>query len=309
MEKHKDWRNSAGKVAGFILAGAIVFFIARALVRSWNEIPFEQFRLSPGWLVLSYAGLVVSFALTIREWQEILGSMGQKMGYRVAWWVITGSYLAKYIPGHVWAVGGRMWLCKRQGVPEKFSGTGMLLEMMLLLLSSLALFGFGFLLDARLDTPRWGFLLLIPAPFILAALFTPMLPWTLRTVAKIALKREITLDITRVELAKALFLAVASSAVQGMAFFALASSVFPIEAGKIFHLTALYNGAWAAGFLSIVAPGGLGVREGAMVLFLKPYLPTSVAIIIAALARLWITIFELAMALVGLFLRKGNEKG
>lgn len=306
MEKGRSWRGLAGKLAGLLVAGAVVFFIARALARSWNEIPFDQFRLSPGWLALSYAGLIVSFALTIRAWQEILCSMGQVMGYRTSWWVVTGSYLAKYIPGHVWAVGGRMWLCKRQGIPEKYSGTGMLLEMMILLLSSLMVFGSGLPLLAGQGAPGWGWLLLIPAPFIVTALFTPMLRWTLRTAARIALKREITLDIARAGLARSLLLMVASSAVQGMAFFALVRSVYPIAAGKMPHLTALYNGAWAAGFLSVIAPGGLGVREGALVLFLKPYLPTTVAIIIAALARLWITVFEIGMALVGLYMRRGR---
>jgi hypothetical protein len=306
MEKGRRWRGLAGRLAGFLVVGAVVFFIARALARSWNEIPFDQFRLSPGWLALSYAGLVASFALTIRAWQVILGSMGQGMGYRASWWVVTGSYLAKYIPGHVWAVGGRMWLCKRQGVPEKYSGTGMLLEMMLLLLSSLAIFGSGLPLVSGRGAPEWGWLLLIPAPFILATLFTPMLRWALRTAAKIALKREIALDIKRGGMARALLLMVASSAVQGMAFFALARSIYPVETGYLPHLTALYNGSWAAGFLSIVAPGGLGVREGALVLFLKPYLPVSVAIIIAAAARLWITVFEIAMALVGLYMRKAG---
>jgi len=304
MGKVENSLGLAGKLLGFLVVGAIIFFIARALARSWNDIPFDQFRLKPFWLVISYAGLVASFALTIRAWQEILGSMGQVMGYRTAWWVITGSYLAKYVPGHVWAVGGRMWLCKRQGVSEKFSGTGMLLEMMLLLLSSLMIFGAGLPLLSDRGTPEWVFLLLIPAPIIIVVLFTPLLQYTLRTLARIVLKREISLEIKREWMIRALLLIVASSAIQGLAFFALARSIFPVEAGILPHLTAVYNGAWAAGFLSIIAPGGLGVREGALVLFLKPYLPLSVAIIIAAVARFWITIFEIAMALVGLYIRK-----
>ena len=306
MEKTKSVLGLAGKLLGFLVVGAIVFFIARHLARSWNEIPFDQFRFAPGWLAISYAGLVISFALSIRAWQEIMGSLGQKMSYRSSWWVITGSYLGKYIPGHVWAVGGRMWLCKRQGVPEKHSGTGMLLEMLLLLLSSLVIFGVGLPLVSGKGAPGWGFLLLIPVPFIFVALFTPLLRWTLRTAARMFLKREITLDISRGVLVKALLLMIASSAVQGMSFFVLVRSIFPVEAGYLAHLTALYNGAWAAGFLSIVAPGGLGVREGALVLFLKPYLPAAVAIIIAAVARLWITVFEIAMALIGLYMRKAR---
>jgi len=304
MGKVENSLGLAGKLLGFLVVGAIIFFIARALARSWNDIPFDQFRLEPFWLVISYAGLVVSFALTIRAWQEILGSMGQVMGYRTAWCVITGSYLAKYVPGHVWAVGGRMWLCKRQGVSEKFSGTGILLEMMLLLLSSLMIFGAGLPLLSDRGTPEWVFLLLIPAPIIIVVLFTPLLQYTLRTLARIVLKREISLEIKREWMIRALLLIVASSAIQGLAFFALARSIFPVEAGILPHLTAVYNGAWAAGFLSIITPGGLGVREGALVLFLKLYLPLSVAIIIAAVARFWITIFEIAMALVGLYLRK-----
>lgn len=303
-------RSLRSKILGALVVGIILFFLARQLIRSWDEIPFNQFRLEIGWLTLSYLGLLVSFLLTVRAWQEIMSSLKQSMNYYSSWWVITGSYLGKYIPGHVWAIGGRMWLCKRQGISEKHSGTGMLLEMLLLLLGSLLIFSSGLLLpsfpspfNTESGVLSWVYLLLIPEPFLLAVLFTSLLSWALRTMAKLVFKREISLEIDRKILARALILIITSSFIQGLAFYMLARSIYPVDMKVMLHFIALYNGAWAAGFLSIVAPGGLGVREGALILLLKPYLPTSVAIIIAALARLWITLFEIAMALIGLFMR------
>lgn len=203
-----------------------------------------------------------------------------------------------------------MWLCKRQGISEKHSGTGMLLEMLLLLLGSLLIFSTGLLLpsfpspfNTESGVLSWVYLLLIPEPFLLAVLFTSLLSWALRTMAKLVFKREISLEIDKKIMARALILIITSSFIQGLAFYMLARSIYPVDMKVMLHFIALYNGAWAAGFLSIVAPGGLGIREGALILLLKPYLPTSVAIIIAALARLWITLFEIAMALIGLFMR------
>ncbi len=304
MAEVKGKYGAAGRIVGLAVVAAITFFIARYLVRSWHEIPFSQFRFGPGWLALSFLGLVASFAFTIKAWQTIMSSMDQNAGYRSSWWVITGSYLAKYIPGHVWAIGGRMWLCKKEGIAEKYSGTGMLLEMMLLLLSALIIFGTGLPLLSSHGLPRWGWLMLIPVPLVALLLFTPLMRWMLRKMAGIALKREVSLDIDQGRLGYALALFLASSVVQGAAFFALVRSIYPIETAILPELVALYNGAWAAGFLSIIAPGGLGVREGALVLLLQPYIPATVAIILAAVARLWMTVFEISMALVGLYMRK-----
>ena len=64
------------------------------------------------------------------------------------------------------------------------------------------------------------------------------------------------------------------------------------------------------GFIVLIAPGGLGVREGSILLFLKDLFPIGIASLIALTSRIWITIHELLNFLIfGLiFLTKIRKK-
>jgi hypothetical protein len=81
---------------------------------------------------------------------------------------------------------------------------------------------------------------------------------------------------------------------QGIGFFLLIRSFYEIEIAQWPFFWGIYTLAWMVGFLSLLTPGGLGVREGIMTFFLSLYMPVSMAIIVALLARVWNTIAELA---------------
>ena len=118
------------------------------------------------------------------------------------------------------------------------------------------------------------------------------------------MKKEIKLEIKQAHLFKAFCLFAISAIIQGGAFFLLIRSFYSIEYRLLPDIIGIYNGSWAVGFLSFIAPGGLGVREGALTVLSKFYMPLPIAIILSALARLWMTLFEIIMALIGLKFRK-----
>src|SRR5215204_5514650 len=63
-------------------------------------------------------------------------------------------------------------------------------------------------------------------------------------------------------------------------------------------VVAAYAAAYAAGFLALLTPAGLGVREGVLVVALAPVLPAGPALVVALLSRLWMMLVELAGAAV-----------
>lgn len=292
------------KVLGTAIIIVIIAYLSKKLYLSWSEIPFETISFNYKFLILSFVGLFFSFLCALTSWQIILFSLGAKIGFKKSWWVITGSYLAKYIPGHVWSIGGRMYLCKKEGISEKISGAGMLLEMISLLLAAL--------LASLLYIPSiiskgfssWMLVLLSFIPISLIMLFTPLLNIILKLTARYVFKKEISLEIKKSWLGLNLLIYVINVVVQGVAFFLLILSIFPLPVGNLPAVIGLYNGAWAAGFLSFITPGGLGVREGAVALLLKSYMPFPMAIIIAGISRLWVMIFEIIIAGIGFIIRK-----
>ena len=54
-----------------------------------------------------------------------------------------------------------------------------------------------------------------------------------------------------------------------------------------------FAGSWLVGYFAIVTPAGLGAREGAMWLMLKPVMPQAYAIVLAVSSRLMMLVAEL----------------
>ena len=78
---------------------------------------------------------------------------------------------------------------------------------------------------------------------------------------------------------------------------------------KLPIILSLYPFAWSIGFLSLITPGGLGVREGVLSLFLTTCLPSVTATLVALLSRLWIIVIEVILAAIawGYYCRKFSK--
>ncbi len=92
----------------------------------------------------------------------------------------------------------------------------------------------------------------------------------------------------------------------GIAFFLFIRGFSPVSTSQLFRVTGIYAIAWSFGFLSVVTPSGLGVREGVLSLLLTSVLPPATATLIALLSRLWTLSAELLIGGVafGLSLRQ-----
>lgn len=90
----------------------------------------------------------------------------------------------------------------------------------------------------------------------------------------------------------------------GAGFAQLIRSVHPCDSSELVAVGAAFCLAWVVGFLAFLTPGGLGVREGALAIFLVPLLPVPLPALVAILARLWWTLGELmAIALAAIWMR------
>ena len=104
------------------------------------------------------------------------------------------------------------------------------------------------------------------------------------------------------------FLYFVSWIVMGCAFGLLVTSVAGGGRVSIPGAAGMYVIAYVVGFFALFAPGGIGVREGVLGVMLGSQVPVSVAIIIAALARLLVTAIELCCVMVTVF-SKGLKRG
>jgi uncharacterized membrane protein YbhN (UPF0104 family) len=90
---------------------------------------------------------------------------------------------------------------------------------------------------------------------------------------------------------------VAAWVLYGVAFQRLAVGVLPAAHGSTGLYIAIYTSSYLAGFLALIAPGGVGVREVVMASALKGAgFGTGEAILLVVASRIWLTILELLPA-------------
>jgi uncharacterized membrane protein YbhN (UPF0104 family) len=276
-----------------VLAVVAGFFLATLAAR-WNDVISLKWRLQPAVFALACVLLALSYGLVACLWGLALRrAAGTHVAAGARIWFL--SNLARYVPGNVWSYVGAVELARREGVARRTTLAVMALTQVLSVGVALAV-GLPVLLAERARLGRPALLGAVVAVVVaaLAALFRrPLLALARRRVPGFDLG-ELTPSAGTVVL---LVLGYAAYwAVTGLAFAALVASLYPLAAGDIPLLVAAYAAAYAAGFLALLTPAGLGVREGVLVVALAPVLPAGPALVVALVSRVWMMLLELAGA-------------
>jgi hypothetical protein len=79
----------------------------------------------------------------------------------------------------------------------------------------------------------------------------------------------------------------------GLSFFLIARSVYPFTWLQLSGLIGVYALSHVIGLVTFIAPGGLGVREGALSVQLGRLLPAGIGEALAIGLRVWFTLIEL----------------
>ncbi len=292
------------RVIGYILALAVLFFLARLLVQTWGQLAETGFRFEFDWprLVVSLALLVIARAFAVEAWRRILISLGESFGFAFGARVWFLSNLTRYIPGNIWQVATMMAMVEQRGVSKTNALLGQVVYTALAL-SIAGLLGVAFFLlrPAVLDgllPPEVSTL----APFLMTAVLIALVVFfALAPVNRLIV--QLTARLTRRPItaptptfARGLVPPLFSLAMwltNGIAFYLFVSSVVDLPLAQLPAFVAMNAGAYWIGYVSFVTPSGLGFREGALAWMLASALPTPVAIALSLATRLWTTAGEL----------------
>jgi hypothetical protein len=78
----------------------------------------------------------------------------------------------------------------------------------------------------------------------------------------------------------------------GTAFFMFASSFVDLDVRCWWAFVGLWSFSSTAGLVIVLAPYGLGVKEGLLALLLQAFMPLGAAAAISLASRLWIVVVE-----------------
>lgn len=275
------WKRRARAALRLLLAGAILFFVGRLFVRDLSRLDPASLRLRPGWLVLSALLYLAGLSTSAWFWYRLLYTLGERPALGAALRAYYIGHLGKYIPGKAWALWLRGDLVRGPGVRL---GVALLTTFYEVLTTMAA----GALVAAAVFVvwpPRLGDFSWHPALTGLALLAlcgVPLLPGVFNyLVSSLAARFEHVegLRVPKVRLAT-LALGLLATAVGwtliGLSCWALLHGVLPEAPPLTPALWARLAGsvafAYVAGFVAVVSPGGLGVREYLLLLLLLPLL-------------------------------------
>jgi uncharacterized membrane protein YbhN (UPF0104 family) len=278
---------------------AIVLVAARALARNWEELRSQplDWRIRPGWLLLSAAVVWLMYAILIVAWRIMLAAWGQRLGGWEAARIWTVSSLGKYLPGKVWAIAGMAVMSQRAGVaPWAATGSAVLLQVLAIGTGAglAGLTGAG-ALEAAHPGARAALGLIVAGA--LAGISLLLWPPLLRRLLGFAAPGSVA---EQVPAAGGIVFGIGANLIAwvgyGTALWLLARGLLPGVRLAWLPAVAVFAASYLAGFLALFAPGGIGVREGLFILMLQQPLGIGAATALALASRLLLTITELGAA-------------
>ena len=292
----------AARVGQLLLVAVVTWAILRATGIQFGELSATElgrWRPDPGPIVVSTALLVMVYLAHAFLWRRIMQDLGiARPSRRTTVRVYFLSSLGRYVPGKIWQVAGLAYFAGRAGMPPLAATTAAFIGQIGFLTSGLIF------VTALL--PSWQgplaagaavAVLLLAAAVVFVLTRTGFgLRWRawVRTRSPRAAGLFDLVDQVRATPAALWIAAYALSwLVLGAAFATFAGAFVDGAGPHARHFAGTVAAAYLSGYLFLLAPAGVGVREGVMTALLAQVVPASAAVVIAVASRLWFTAAEL----------------
>ena len=301
------WVRVGQWLAGLLIIG----LAARSLLRNWTELRSQplEWRIEPGWLVLSALLVWAMYALLIVAWRMMLAGWGQRLDGWTAARIWTVSSLGKYLPGKVWAIAGMALLAQRAGIAA-WAATGSAVVLQVLAIGTgAAVAGLTGRQAIAAADPRLGAVLGVLIAGAVAGVALLLWPAFLRRLLQLAAPDAEARGTPPVAgIAFGILANLVAWLGYGLALWLLARGLLPSAGLDPALAIAVFTASYLAGFLALFAPGGIGVREGLFILMLQGPLGIAAATALALASRVLLTITELGAAVPFLVFTQGRAR-
>ncbi len=300
-------------IAQILIVAVVLWWAGRALAQQWDAVRAVALNTSIHWRWVAAASVVVlaTFAALIESWRLLLGGLGGYLGFWTAARIWTVANLGRYLPGKIWSVGALGLLAKREGVSDVAAASAAIVGTLLNIgagLGILAVSGsrvLGAFKPWLQTVATIGAILFVAGTLVLPRLLPPVLKrlaeWRRQPFQPQALPTRALWIATAIN--------VMSWVAYGVAFSLFAKGVAPGVIAPPLLFVAIWTASYLSGYLALVVPGGIGVREvamaGALVAFGLAAPPE--ATFLALASRVWLTVWEILPGVA--FLLAGAIRG
>jgi uncharacterized membrane protein YbhN (UPF0104 family) len=300
-------RRRLFKLAQWIFAAAVLFFAVRSLATQWNKVEARLLHVQFGWQWIGAATVVVllSFALLIEGWRRVLGAWDSHLPFGQAARIWFLSSLGKYVPGNIWSLTAMGVMARGRGISAlAATGSSIIMQAVSLVTGAAIVMITGAQLLGQPILVGISVLVLIGILLSAPRFLPPLTVWIGSMIGKeVAPPSVPATSIWTAAIANAF-----SWLLYGFAFQLFVHGLLGAAPGEISRYIAVYTAAYILGFISPIAPAGLGVREFTLAAFMTQLglANEADAALVAIAARLWLTVIELVPS--GLYVATGARR-
>ncbi len=294
--------------------GAAAWVLVRTAQPNWRAIAAVQ--VSVRWQALALASLLwlATFTFLVQLWAASLVWWNERRPDALtALRIFVLTNLARYIPGVIWQFTGLAVAAVQERMSPLAAAGAVLLQQLVLLATGILLalaFAPALLGPLAATLPWWAQLAIVGAGLALLLWLFPVALPTLQARLETVLSRRLPLprppwaSFTRYLLGSVL-----AWAGYGVSFWLFGRALLGGAApGPLLAATA-FVASYVAGIIAVFAPGGIVVREAALVAALAGHIGGDRAFLLAVSARLWLIALEIAGALAILALGAARRSG
>jgi len=255
-----------------------------------------------GWLAASVGVIFLTYIIQIESWRRMLRGWDQRLSYPNAARAWTLANLGRYIPGKVWSVAGLVVLAEQAGVRRSAAAVSAFAMQAVVL-------GTGVVLVA-IATPHAASPVLLGAAVLASLALIGVLAWR-RTAEWLGTLADSKTPLPPLPLSAILLssgLMLLSWATFGVSFWMLIRGLISTAGVPLPAAMGMFALGYVMGLVALIAPGGLGVRDLALVGFLTPLVGSGGALAVSLASRVQLTITEAGAAGVGLLLKPAKTE-
>ena len=286
-----------------LIAVLLIFFLVKRLYKLLADIEVEVIAFqSPLWLIISLMLLLVYLSILGIPWFfSYRAASGKSISFLSGWTFFQLSQLGRYLPGKIGQFVWMLSLSRGFGIQKTHAilatclqlafqcGLGSILGSVILWRTEAARLLDNWLTSIEIS-PKTGLICMgiLTLSGGVVFLYRHRIQETLQRLIKQGTEMFAMLGVLCLLRAYLLLWVLL-----GTAFFLFIKSLHPVSTSQLLVITGTYAVAWSIGFLSVITPSGLGVREGVLSLLLTSVLPPATATLVALLSRLWTLSAEL----------------
>jgi hypothetical protein len=292
----------------------VLFFLLYAeFQKNWAGIQSHGLKFDPYFTFLAFAAMLATYLLTTYGWYLTLNTLsgGNRISFRDSVAIVNTSSLTKYLPGKVWSYALQTYWLARKGFPGSLIVFVYFINMLTLILTFLIV-GLFYLAVSPGELPLKvivsSLIGLVALDIFFIKYYSTLFNAFVSSVNRI-FKRDITYYEAQAELLLRLHLVHAVSAFSfGACGYLMCLGIgFDIARDSICLIMSSMILSDMIGFLSLIVPSGLGVREGIMYLMLKGDAFGALSLVLPVATRIVIVVVDIFLGAAGFVLLKNYK--